>query len=386
MSTEKRRYILYGTGGEAERFLFQNQDILDRISFCIDRRNTGKFHGISVYSSDEVTLCDYMETHCLIVAAGSMKVFTELKRKLCAQGLKEWEHFLWSKVFRKKVVVINANCHGEAIEKYLNLSPSFCNEYMIYPLLAVHLNLKGEIEPELLKHTDVYIHQDIRVENEMGYKLSDEYVKGCLPEHVTDICIPNFVGMGRWMYPALGGLDKVINSMQGPLYVLYKDAVLDEAVDCCERYEEFRTYWMNYSYEDDRLEEIFAVSMNKLKERERNWDIKIYDFIERNYRKIPCFTDANHPSKYVMKEVGRQLAERMGLSDINDENYESSLGLRVPVLNCILTYYNLEFEVCSEVRNEYLGKRVVEEIDDYIKAYLWWYHGISMETGREEII
>lgn len=386
MSTEKRRYILYGTGGEAERFLFQNQDILEDISFCIDQRRTEKFHNICVYSLDGVDIHDYMETHCLIVAAGNMDVFAEIKRELHALGFKEWEHFLWSKVFRKKVVVINANCHGEAIEKYLNQSASFCNEYMIYPLLAVHLNKNGEIEADLLKHTDVYIHQDIRVENEMGYKLSDEYVKGCLPKHVTDICIPNFVGMAKWMYPGLGGLDKVINSMSGPLYVLYRDAVLDEAVNCCEYLEEFRAYWMNYKYEDDRLEKAFAVSMNKLKERERNWDIKISAFIEENYRKIPCFTDANHPSKYVMKEVGKQLAELLGLSDINDENYESSLGLRVPVLDCISMHFNLDFEVCSEVRSEYLGKRVVQEIDDYIKAYLWWYHGICMEIGHEESI
>lgn len=289
------KYILYGIGGEAERFLFQNQGILQDIAFCIDRRSGKKFYGLNVCTLEDISVSDYAETHLMIVAAGDEKIYTEIKRKLCEYGLKEWKHFIWSKTFRRKIVVINANCHGDAIEKYLNQSAVFCNEYMVYPIPAIQLNKEGKIDLDLLRHTDVYIHQDIRAENAMGYKLSDEYVGKYLPERATDICIPNFVGMGNWMYPSLGGLDKVIDAMNGPLYVLYRDAVLDEAVDHCHSFEAFRTYWSNYRYDDDGMENRFTANMNRLKEREKNWDIKIYDFIRENYRTIPCFTDANHP-------------------------------------------------------------------------------------------
>lgn len=161
-----------------------------------------------------------INTHYFIVAAWG-STFVEIKKDLCGYGMKEWEHFIWSRAFRRKVVVINANCHGDAMIKYLRQSISFWNGYMIYPIPAVHLS-EGIIDIDLLQHTDVYIHQDIRKENSISYQLSDEYVQQYLPKSVMDICIPNLVGMGKWMYPSLGGLDKVLNPGKEPQYVLYE--------------------------------------------------------------------------------------------------------------------------------------------------------------------
>ncbi len=377
---EKERYILYGIGGEAERFLYQNQDILGRISFCIDRNTFKNFYDLKVYKLDEINVCDYLETHHIIVAAGNIGVYREMKECLVVKGLEEWKDFIWSQTFRRKVVVINANCHGIAVEWYLRQSAYFCNKYMIYPIPAVQMNKEGEIGADLLQHTDVYIHQDIRAENAMGYKLSDEYVRSFLPENVIDICIPNFVGMGRWMFPSLGGLEKVIEmDGGGVIYVLFRDAILDEAAAMYHSYDEIKEYWLNYKYDAEQMDHIFLSCMQKLKEREKNWDVKIFDYIMENYRTIPCFTDASHPSKYVMKLVCRQIAQVLNLNDIDDENYEPNLGLKVPVMNSILEYYKLNFQLPCESRKEYLGKWTVSEPDDYIKAYLWWYHQIQTD-------
>lgn len=375
-STDAKKYILYGVGAEAEYFFYQNQDILHNISFCIDRKNVNTFYGLEVFRIEAVDMRQVMDTHYIIVAAGGADIFEEIKKGLCGYGLCEWKHFIWSKVFRRKVVVINANCHGDAVKKYLVRSASFCNGYSIYPIPEVHLG-EGVIDTDLLRHTDVYIHQDIRKENAIGYQLSDEYVRQYLPENVVDICIPNFVGMGKWMYPGLGGLEKVINPGKESLYVLYRDEVLDEAASKCHTYEEIRTYWVDYRYGNDRMDDDFTKCMDKLKAREKNWDIKVYHYIMENYKTIPCFTDANHPSKYVMKEVGRQIAPLLGLSDIDDEGYEPDLGLKVPVMKGITEYFGLDFQVSCERRREYFGKMAESDIDDYIRAYLWWYHGIG---------
>ena len=372
-----KKYVLYGIGVEAEYFLYRNQDILQDISFCIDRKNVGTFYGLKVCHLEDVDMLRLIDTHYLIVAAGDDRTFAEIKKELCRYGLKEWEHFIWSKVFRRKVVVINANCHGDAVKKYLWQSASFCNNYMIYPISAVHLS-EGAIDIALLRHTDVYIHQDIRRENSISYELSDEYVRQYLSENVMDICIPNFVGMGNWMYPSLRGREKVINPGKESLYVLYRDQVLEEAAKECRTYEEIWKFWMDYRYEESGLENNFALCMNKLKEREKNWDIKIYDFIMKNYKTIPCFTDASHPSKYVMKVIGRQITRIIGVTDIEDDEYESNLGMKVPIMNSVSEYFQLDFQVSCERRKEYLGRMAVSEIDDYIKAYFWWYHQMSL--------
>ena len=243
--TYAKKYVLYGIGVEAEYFLYRNQDVLQNVSFCIDRKDVNTFYGLEVCHLEDVDLPQLIDTHYFIVAAGEDRAFEEIKKELCKYGLREWEHFIWSKAFHRKVVVINANCHGDAVKKYLSQSASFWNGYMIYPTMAVHLS-EGVIDVDLLKHTDVYIHQDIRKENSIGYQLSDEYVQQFLPKGVMDICIPNLVGMGKWMYPSLGGLDKVSNPGKESLYVLYRDWVLDEAAKECHTYEKIKKFWMDY--------------------------------------------------------------------------------------------------------------------------------------------
>lgn len=64
----------------------------------------------------------------------------------------------------------------------------------------------------------------------------------------------------------------------------------------------------------------------------------------------------------------------MGLPDIDDDGYESGMGLMVPIMNSVTEHYHLDFQVPCEGRKEYLGRMAASEIDDYIKAYLWWYH------------
>lgn len=373
-----RKYILYGTDAEAERFLYQNQDILNNISFCIGRNNVNAFFNLHVYLLSDINLVEYMETHCIIVVAENASVFSEMKKHLCMLGLREWDNYVWSRAINKKIVVINANCHGNEVEKYLRQSPSFNNSYMIYPNPDINLNEKREIPVDLLRYTDVYIHQDIRIDNSIGYKLSDDYVRQYLSDDVLDICIPNFVGMAGWMYPNLTTLDKTIYGMNNnPFYVFYRDEVLEEALKCCCSFEEIKMFWINYQYEEESLRTAFNKCMNRLKGREKNWDVKVYDFIMKNYKDVPCFTDSSHPSKYLMKVIGRQVANLLEIKDIDDKHYESDLGVKAPLLKCVSEYFHLVFQVPRELRKEYLGKWVVSELDDYIEGYLWYYHQIK---------
>ena len=271
----KEEYILYGVGGAAERFIFCNGDILEKIKLCIDD-NRKEFYKIPVYKLKEAEV-NRGGTQ-VIVAAGDEKIYNEMKQNLINLGLVEFEDFIWSKVFRKKIVVVNANCHGPAVINYLQLSPTFCKVYMVYPVPEIHLN--NEIPHNLLKNADVYIHQDIRENNSISYKLSDAYICPQLKPNAISICIPNFVGMGTWMFPSLGGLDRVMHTLTGPWYILYRDYVLDEAVNKCESLDEYRAFWINYKFDSTEHERNFDECMNKLSQREKNWDIKIYEFIK----------------------------------------------------------------------------------------------------------
>lgn len=373
-----KKYIIYGIGSEAQQFLFKYIDIIPQIEFCINDLDgdSDEFHKLEVHQLNEVNL-NRGEGRQILVAASDEKMYYEMRQNLTGLGLVEFEDFIWSKAFRKKIAVVNANCHGPAVIKYLRLSSDFNKTYMVYPVPEIQLN--NEIPSNLLKNTDLYIHQDIRENNSISYKLSDAYICPQLKENAIDICIPNLVGMGKWMFPSLGGLDKLMPTHMGAMNVMFRDYVLDEAVNQCGSFEEYRDFWKNYTYDNTEHENRFNNFMNKLCEREKNWDIKISKFIKENYRHIPCFVDAGHPSKYVMKEIGRQVAGILGLDDIDDSDYKSGLGICVPIMHDVSSYFQLDSEVPLEINNTiFWGKREErrKEEDDYIRAYLWWYHDI----------
>lgn len=61
-----KRYVLYGTGLEGERFLYRHAYLKDDIEYCIDAFHTGSFHGLPIVTLDNaVNLAEYK----IIVAA-----------------------------------------------------------------------------------------------------------------------------------------------------------------------------------------------------------------------------------------------------------------------------------------------------------------------------
>lgn len=303
---------------------------------------------------------------------------------LLQKGYIEYTNFFWASEFDKKLVLINANCHGAALTKFLENCGQFVKEYCIHPIPQTHMNQEKKISSVLLNRADVYIHQDIRPDNSIGYQLSDEYVTKFLKDDCLDITIPNFVGMGKWLYPLQGGLDKRFYTNSGTFDVFYKDQVMEEAYDNHEivSLEQYVSFYLNYKVEDEKLVYEREKDWLKLKKREEKWDIKVSNFIEKNFRTIPCFVDQDHPSKYLMYEVGRQVAEILGVEDNNRiECWESHLGLPTPVLKSVIDYYGIKWEISNDKPfNIFLGYQTSQFLEEYIKEYLWWYHGTIVNS------
>lgn len=368
-----KNMVLYGDVIEAENFLYQNKKILNTISLCIFRNcSYPYFHGSPVLNSLDERL---LQKKYFIVVVSSVHDYFLIKNELKMKGKEEFRDFVWSKAIDKKMVVVNANCHGEALIKYLELSTKFREGYFVYPVPEIQDNIEGQLSKRLLLFTNVYIHQDIKLNNKISRDLSDEVIEKKLGLETTNITIPNLVGMGNWMYPQLGELDKYIRTKEKVEYIFYRDEILDEAEKKYKsQIDKYVRFWNNYSYDKDYLDEIWKQNEKKLKKREENWDIKIYNYIYSNFRRIPCFVDANHPSKYVMREIGRQVAKKLMLDDIDDEIFESDMGLPVPILPSIKRYFQLDFCVPNERRKYYLGKSVMgDELEEYIRAYIWWH-------------
>ncbi len=139
--------------------------------------------------------------------------------------------------------------------------------------------------------------------------------------------------------------------------------------------EQYENFYINYKIEEKVLRDNFLRDMEKLFQRNKNWDIKIADFIKNNYKKLPLFVDPDHPSKYLMHEIGKRIAEILNLNDIDQHlEYESCLGIPTPVIPCVRKFFGLDFIVPCEKMRCPLEVKSGYGLREYIKVYLWWYH------------
>lgn len=335
-----------------------------------------EFHQIPVYSFDNAPEIEKY----IVLVIGNWEEYVNQKQILRERGLQEFVDYIWAELFRKKVVCINANCHGTALIQYLNLSKKFCDKFAIYPTPNIHLNVQKAIDIDLLKNCDVYIHQDIQKNNKISYELSDEYCQNYLKVDCINITIPNLVGFGKWLYPNLG---EIIMDRSNENNLIFRDSILDTAYKKVkDNYlNSYLDYFENFAYQDRFLEELYDEVMQKLKTREEKWDVKVSDFIESNFRKIPMFVDAGHPSRYLMIEVGRQVLKILEAeNDVDISTYKSFLGMPAPVSKSIRDYWKIRYEQEMEPRKSFLYDKsyLYNEkiyIKEYVMEYIWWVYG-----------
>ncbi len=375
-----KKYVLYGTGIEGEKFLFHHMDKKEKIAYCVDAFHKGTFHGIPILGLEtafEKGLSGYK-----IIVAAVAETYLAIKKLLEEKGLVEFRHFIWSRLVGKKLVLINTNCYKGAIIRYLEKSAEFREKNTIYPIPEICANKEKRISDELLENTDIYIHQDIRADNGFGYMLSDEYIIPKLRKSCLSITVPNFVGMAGWMFPMQENSRKKKDLSEGGYKAFLADRILDEAYGKgLKALDEYVAFWYSYAYERGMLEERFQKDMQKLCKREADWDIKVSNYILKNYEKLPLFVDMNHPSKYLMREICRQLAENLGITDIEDDsNYESHLCFWPSgILPCVKDCFHMEFpDICEEINNKLYDKPTFE-IQEYVKWYIWWYYEVYLE-------
>lgn len=318
---------IWGTGWEGEKFLFgldRDKDIAGkiRIEYAIDTYQKGEWHGLAIYT---LKTAPKVKEKFIVVAAVET-TYLSIRKILLEEGFKEFDNFVWAPFYRKKICVINANCYGGALKEYLNDNIFFRREYGIYPVPAVHLNNEKEIPDDILKRADLYIHQDIRRDNSYGYKLSDEYTLPKLKDGCQRICIPNFVKMADAFYPTQVKERAVYRCA---LNAYFKDTLIEEAYinNASKTLENIMHYILEYRFTEDMVCAGLSAMAKKLKEREKNWDIKIVDYIIDNYKKQQMFVDVSHPSNDLMLKICHEVCKKLGIDDSgNKKIYQFNLG------------------------------------------------------------
>ena len=377
-----KRYVLYGAGWQAECFYYQFEE-KDKIDFVIDANREGDFHGRSIYRFEKVP-CDLREYE--IIIAAEIEPYFAIRKILEDNN---YHNYVWSKTKltdNRKIVIIQANCHGPVYQEFLLKNEWFNEHYRIIEIPQVqlypnHCFTYGGLPVDLLENCDVYIHQDIRAENKISYLISDEYVLPRLKRGCKCITVPNMVGFGRFLYPTTrkGEEMRTTNYLGGGCKTpFWSDTLIDSFY---HKYRDLSKIVKHLTQGDDTLcdmtKQLFEDCIQKLEKREENWDVKISDFIKENYRSEKLFYDEDHPTPFLMNEICNRLGNIMGLpdnskGDLIDMRWQEAFvypfvqnALELHWSDSVVRKNNISI-ICDKLSGGGLDLRI------YIRQYIWW--------------
>lgn len=368
-----KEIVLFGTGISAEKFIFECGSDFD-IKYVLDfKKYSRKFLGkYDVYEPTKENCSKYF-----IVVAGDYyrsKIIPFFKQ----MGKEELVDYIWYEWNEKEIVIINANCYGPHIKKYLQADDDFTKSFCFYPVPTICENHAGTIDENIIKRCSVFIHQDIKPDNAFGYKLSDEYLLKQIPSNTKTITIPNLVGFGSAFYPqsessnmrsrpfpnAANGLfphaDKILDSM------CIQGDTLCKIINKCRN-----TRILKKSEIIDGLNN----SYKKFKKREENWDIKVVDMIMDLHRDTKVFYDKVHPANFIIRNICEEILNKLGIHKKLNLLGNGINAYENPVYPDVKEYLKLSWGGYEEkIRQGSPFKLTKGEMntEEYIREYVFW--------------
>ncbi len=363
----KKKVVIWGTKLEAEKVIFKCKMKQIECPYIIDNFEEGWFHGYEIKKFSSIQNM----TELCIVACSNFETYKNIKGLLQGGGYVEFENYIWSKLWEKKIVLINANCHGTALKHYLEKSEEFNSKYAIYPVPEIWLNNDKAIDDIVMSNIDVFIHQDIRYNNKISEKLSDDVLIPKLKDGAVKICIPNFVGYGNIFhkYCREGGY---ASRGENPILLMYQDILIDMIykkikqggvkVELSFVMEELKGHSLL-----DTKEELGNIE--RIRKREINWDIKVSEYISNHRNNARLFNDINHPGNDLMKYICDEVIKKLGCKPISFNQF--GMGAEIP--QC--PYIDQNVDLIDTIRNDNthisLTDKPFENYKDYVRQYIW---------------
>ena len=366
---QNRKVYIFGAGmeGVQAEYCFKDHVVIEGFVDNYVEGKTGS-KAFDILKPEEVVKAK----NVFFIVATSERSYEQVKVQLNHLGLKEFQDYIYWKLFGKKMVYLHGNCHMLVVKEMLNTSKEFVDNYGIYPLKCVQ-DIE-EIEKNVIKNIDIIISQDIREDNSYGKKLSLDYLKELSPNNTKIIVIPNLFGMGKAFFPQdIPGSCRPIGEDFNGMFP-HEDRIINECLEKgwdVERivYEILNGCPINKKEIEENLNSVFS----KFKKRMQKCDIDEYDFIVENYKKKQLFYDVGHPTNYLIKDMVIKAMYMLGIEDDCDENVANLDGHEVPLYQCVSKVLGLEWTK-EYLRESVAGKRLTNTMDvaEYVKEYVWW--------------
>lgn len=290
----------------------------------------------------------------------------------------------------KSKVIVYGNCHTTAIINVLNNNPSFCERYVIHPIPPIqNITDTGFFSKENFGDCDVFIHQSIQLNNRYGKEFASNNILKLLKPECKVIAIPNVYHLPMCFFPQYEEATPLREVRGRKATHFFRDAIIDEGYTQNNSVAEIaEKYQREDLYDADEIKEEFRKFIEKVRMREKDWNIKISDFINENFQKRQLFYDPNHPTNFLLEYIAyKLLSELLGNEELKFEDVEGSCKTRMdsfemPICECVKRALDLQYggQNASELRVTGIKERIEKM---YLKEYINQY--ISREWTNSDL-
>ena len=199
--------------------------------------------------------------------------------------------------------IIYGNCQAQYFLKILNLSQNFKKIYKkIEHVINYELIENAEkFLPSSISNADLFIYQPL---NNNHDKLSTNYIlNNVLKPNCQKISFPYIYNSAIWIFDKKGDYKKIFEDLFKNEYSL--ESILTK----------FKNLEIDFNFKNR-----FQNTMNILKKRELETDIKTHDYILNNFRKKKLFISEPHPTIHVYYHCIIQIFKILNLK--NDLTFE----------------------------------------------------------------
>lgn len=369
------KILIYGTGFNAIKFVMQNG--IDKIlCFVEEKKDIVEFFQKPVLRL-EFALSKYKGNKIVIASSGT--VYFEIKEQLEKKGLKEFEDFIYWEIYQKKIALIYGNCHTVPIKEALVFSKKFNSLYGFYPLKQIQIMKKeatDDYDLPVFSRCDLLLHQSIRKDNIYGEEYASSNILSKAKASCKIIAIPNLYGLPKCFFPQVYSAPTIC--WEGENIFPFRDRYIDQL------------YSENIGLNDitKKLESVSLISrseicwgwesfIEKVRLREKEWDIMMTDFLIDNYKDKQLFFNPNHPTNDVIRFITKKILRILQVNEkIDDEAYQAlhSLdGYEIPIYNSVKSALSLQFD--NKYLRKYDKRRLSGKLMDlevYVTEYVMW--------------
>lgn len=387
-----KKIVLYGTGYAGEKFYYAYKKRYE-IVYAIDCQSEKYFHGIPVYNLEEKRNC--IKDYFIIVATETKRMYDEISKLLSGLGGVEFENYKWIMFIDRKLAILYGNCHMRILEKYLHKHPEFDRRYVArYYYVADENEEKRYPSDNELAHCELLILQDIRQHNSLKVPEA-KIIKEKISPKCINIKIPNLYGCNLFFPQTRGTYDDVfinnlwerhISKNENLLPTKNNQVASANVIGCRDINIEsmFRegSEKIKEAIESERTYDPLIITQNFqkqleiLRQREKECDITISDYIEKNYREKQLFYDPYHPTNEIIYEKGKKILKILNMevdemAVVEDALDEWEMFIYGSVRRALGLEYKQKYIRCHKNRGTLYNSAI--DLQEYIDGYLAWY-------------